>query len=389
MKKLGLSMITVSCLLVVLAVVFIGLFMLTEYARIPSQSELVATKADSSTASTPATAQGLHGATTVEHLASMTSLVSTRPDEPIKPIATPKIESPEIVALGQKLWFDPRLSKSGGLSCNSCHNLAMGGTDNMTTSIGHKWAEGPINSPTVLNSGLAIAQFWDGRAKTLQEQAGSPIENPLEMASTHDHVVKVLNSIPAYQDEFKGAFSDYTDAITIEQVTRALASFEDTLVTPNSRFDKWLAGDDNAINEQELRGYQTFKQSGCVACHNGELLGGGSFQKFGVFEQYTTKNLAEGRFAVTGKPEDKMLFKVPTLRNIELTYLYFHDGQVNSLEEAVQIMGKIQLNKEFTDAETADIVAFLKTLTGDQPKFQYPHLPPSNPNTPLPNPFGK
>ncbi|STZ00504.1 Cytochrome c551 peroxidase precursor [Moraxella lacunata] len=163
MKKLGLSMITVSCLLVVLAVVFIGLFMLTEYARIPSQSELVATdKAEPSTASTPATAQGLHGATTVEHLASMTSLVSTRPDEPIKPIAIPKIESPEIVALGQKLWFDPRLSKSGGLSCNSCHNLAMGGTDNMTTSIGHKWAEGPINSPTVLNSGLAIAQFWDG-----------------------------------------------------------------------------------------------------------------------------------------------------------------------------------------------------------------------------------
>lgn len=154
-------------------------------------------------------------------------------------------------------------------------------------------------------------------------------------------------------------------------------------------FDKWLAGDDKAINEQELRGYKTFKQSGCVACHNGELLGGGSFQKFGVFEQYTTKNLSEGRFAVTGKPEDKMLFKVPTLRNIELTYPYFHDGQVNSLEEAVKIMGKIQLNKDFTEAETADIVAFLKTLTGDQPKLQYPHLPPSNPNTPLPNPFGK
>ncbi|WP_323843579.1 cytochrome-c peroxidase [Moraxella sp. Pampa] len=368
MKRFGLSVMMFSTLIAILAVVFVGLLALTQFARPESATKPVAQD---------------------EQQASQESLVSTRPDEPIKPIALPNIDNPKAVALGQKLWFDTRLSKSGGLSCNSCHNLAMGGTDNMPTSIGHKWAEGPINSPTVLNSGLAIAQFWDGRANTLKEQAGGPIENPLEMASTHDHVVKVLNSIPAYQDEFKKAFSDYQDAITIEQVTRALASFEDTLVTPNSRFDKWLAGDDKAINEQELRGYKTFKQSGCVACHNGELLGGGSFQKFGVFEQYTTKNLSEGRFAVTGKPEDKMLFKVPTLRNIELTYPYFHDGQVNSLEEAVKIMGKIQLNQDFTEVETADIVAFLKTLTGDQPKLQYPHLPPSNPNTPLPNPFGK
>ena len=368
MKRLGMSAMMLAILVAAVAVLFVGLFALMEFAR-PQQTTVA--KAD---ASAPQ---------------QIEPLVSVRTDEPIKPIQPAVIESAAVIELGKKLWFDPRLSKSGGLSCNSCHNLAMGGTDNMTTSIGHKWAEGPINSPTVLNSGLAIAQFWDGRAKNLQEQAGGPIENPLEMASTHEHVVKVLNSIPAYQDEFKAAFSDYQDGITIEQITKALASFEDTLVTPNSRFDQWLAGDDKAINEQELRGYQTFKQSGCVACHNGELLGGGSFQKFGVFEQYTTKNLAEGRFAVTGKPEDKMMFKVPTLRNIELTYPYFHDGQVNSLEEAVQIMGKIQLNKEFTDAEKADIVAFLRTLTGDQPKFQYPQLPPSNPNTPLPNPFGE
>lgn len=377
-------MITVSCLLVVLAVIFFALLALTEIARVPSQAELAAQSAEQTEKSSDAAF-----ATTAASLAAMTPLESKRPDEPIKPIAIPAIDNPKAVALGQKLWFDTRLSKSGGLSCNSCHNLAMGGSDNMPTSIGHKWAEGPINSPTVLNSGLALAQFWDGRAKTLQEQAGGPIENPLEMASTHEHVVQVLNSIPAYQEEFKATFSDYKDGITIEQVTKALATFEDTLVTPSSRFDKWLAGDDNAINEQELRGYQLFKTSGCVACHNGELLGGTSFQKFGVFEQYTTKNLAEGRYGVTGNPDDKMKFKVPTLRNIELTYPYFHDGQVNSLEEAVKIMGKIQLNKEFSDAETADIVAFLKTLTGEQPKFQHPVLPPSNPSTPKPNPFGK
>ncbi|UNU72806.1 cytochrome-c peroxidase [Moraxella nasovis] len=368
MKNTGLSLVGISALLAVLGVVFLGMLTLTEFASTPSQN----TTSSDNAPNVP-----------------VESLVSTRPDEPIKPIALAHVDNPAMVELGKKLWFDTRLSKSGGMSCNSCHNLAMGGTDNMTTSIGHKWAEGPINSPTVLNSGLAIAQFWDGRAKTLQEQAGGPIENPLEMASSHEYVVQVLNSIPAYKQEFQRAFDDHQGSITIEQVTQALASFEDTLVTPNSRFDKWLAGDDNAINEQELRGYQTFKQSGCVACHNGELLGGGSFQKFGVFEQYTTKNLSQGRFAVTGKPEDKMLFKVPTLRNIELTYPYFHDGQVNSLEEAVRIMGKIQLNKEFTNEETADIVAFLKTLTGDQPNIQLPNLPPSNTSTPKPNPFGE
>lgn len=308
-------------------------------------------------------------------------------DEPIMPIPVADNVSPAVVELGKKLYFDPRLSKSGAISCNSCHNLAMGGSDNMPTSIGHKWAQGPINAPTVLNSKFGLAQFWDGRAKDLKEQAGGPIENPIEMASTHEHVIEMLNSIPQYKQEFNKAFASSGD-ITIEQVTDAIAQFEETLVTPNSRFDLWLKGDDNAITAQELNGYELFKQSGCIACHNGEAVGGASFQKFGVFDQYTTKNLAEGRFGVTGKEEDKMVFKVPTLRNIELTYPYFHDGAVNSLEEAVQIMAKIQLNRELSDADTADIVAFLKTLTGEQPKIEYPQLPPSNANTPLPQPFG-
>ncbi len=310
-------------------------------------------------------------------------------DEPIQPIELAVVASPAIVEVGKKLYFDTRLSKSGALSCNSCHSLAMGGSDNLRTSIGHKWAEGPINSPTVLNSKYFLAQFWDGRAKNLMEQAGGPIQNPIEMASTHEHVLKVLNSIPAYKAEFKKAFNNDLDAITINQVTEAIAQFEETLVTPNSKFDLWLKGDDNVLSAQELNGYKLFKGTGCISCHNGVAVGGASFQKFGVFEKYTTLNLAEGRYAVTGNVEDKQKFKVPTLRNIELTYPYFHDGSVNTLSKAVQVMGKIQLNKNFTDAETADIVAFLKTLTGEQPKIEYPILPPSNDQTPLPNPFGK
>lgn len=314
-------------------------------------------------------------------------IVSVR-DEPIEPIPVVAITEPKKVDLGKMLWFDTRLSKSGGLSCNSCHDLAKGGTDNIPTSIGHGWAEGPINSPTVLNSRFFLAQFWDGRAKDLMEQAGGPIENPIEMASSHEHVVKVLNSIPEYKALFNDAFG-IEDDIKIEQITSAIALFEDTLITPNSRFDQWLGGDDDAITAQELNGYKVFKESGCVACHSGIALGGSSFQKFGVFEKYTTQNLSEGRYAVTGKEEDKYVFKVPTLRNIELTYPYFHDGQVNSLAEAVNIMGKIQLNRAYTEDETADIVAFLKTLTGDQPVIKYPVLPPSNENTPLPEPFKK
>ncbi|MUG32516.1 cytochrome-c peroxidase [Psychrobacter sanguinis] len=312
-------------------------------------------------------------------------LISVR-DEPVETIKVEAIESPKKVELGKMLWFDTRLSKSGTLSCNSCHDLAKGGTDNIPTSVGHNWAEGPINSPTVLNSRYFLAQFWDGRAKDLMDQAGGPIENPIEMASSHEYVEQVLNSIPEYKALFNEAYGSSGD-VTIDQVTEAIALFEDTLVTPNSRFDQWLAGDDSAINEQELNGYKLFKDSGCIACHNGATLGGSSFQKFGVFEKYTTQNLSEGRYAVTGKEEDRHVFKVPTLRNIELTYPYFHDGQVDSLAEAVNIMGKIQLNRTYEPQETEDIVAFLKTLTGDQPQITLPKLPPSNENTPKPIPF--
>lgn len=306
-------------------------------------------------------------------------------DEPIQPIEPAKVTNPGLVELGKKLYFDPRLSKSGFISCNSCHNLSMGGTDNLKTSIGHNWQQGPINSPTVLNSSLNVAQFWDGRAMTLQEQAGGPIANPGEMGSTHTLAVEVLRSIPAYVQEFNSVFGE--TKITIDEVTKAIAAFEETLVTPNSRFDKWLKGDKKALTTAELEGYELFKDSGCTACHNGSAAGGNTFQKMGVVEPYKTNNPAEGRFAVTKEEADRFNFKVPTLRNVELTYPYFHDGQAATLAEAVDVMGRIQLGKKFSTDENAKIVAFLKTLTGDQPTFPLPILPPSTDKTPQPKPF--
>ena len=307
--------------------------------------------------------------------------------EPITPITPVQDINLAQVELGKKLFFDPRLSKSGFISCNSCHNLSMGGSDNLTSSIGHNWQQGPINAPTVLNSSMSVAQFWDGRAADLQEQAGGPIANPGEMAFTHTLAIDVLASIPQYRVEFAQTFG--TDTIDIEKVTRAIAEFEKTLVTPNSRFDRWLLGEENTITVQELAGYQLFKNSGCVACHNGPAVGGTSFQKMGVVEPYATSNEAEGLAGVTGKDADRFKFKVPTLRNVELTYPYFHDGASDTLTDAVDIMGRLQLGRHFSDQENSEIVAFLKTLTGDQPSFSLPMLPPSADQTLRPTPFGK
>lgn len=319
-------------------------------------------------------------------IATMTAVAGVAmANEPISPIAPVKEINLAQVELGKKLYFDPRLSKSGFISCNSCHNLSMGGTDNLKTSIGHNWQQGPINAPTVLNSSMNLAQFWDGRAADLKEQAGGPIANPGEMASTHTLAIDVIKSIPQYVVEFKQVFGD--SEINIDRVTEAIAEFEKTLITPNSRFDQWLLGDKDAITATELEGYQLFKMSGCVACHNGPAVGGSSFQKMGVVEPYKATSPAEGLAAVTGKDADRFMFKVPTLRNVEMTYPYFHDGEAETLTEAVDIMGRLQLGKKFTDEENAKIVAFLKTLTGDQPSFLMPILPPSTDSTPRPQPF--
>jgi len=262
----------------------------------------------------------------------------------------------------------------------------MGGTDNLKTSIGHNWQKGPINAPTVLNSSLNVAQFWDGRAADLKEQAGGPIANPGEMAFTHTVAVRVLESIPAYVAEFKLVYGE--DGIDIDKVTGAIAEFEKTLVTPNSRFDKWLLGDKNALTADEVAGYKLFKDSGCAACHNGAAAGGNTFQKMGIVEPYQSTSAAVGRSAVTGKDGDRFSFKVPTLRNVELTYPYFHDGEAETLDHAVELMGRLQLGRVFTEEENRKIVAFLLTLTGDQPAFLLPILPPSNDKTPRPQPFG-
>jgi cytochrome c peroxidase len=314
-------------------------------------------------------------------------VLNAKDRELIDPIKPAKVTDAALVELGKKLYFDPRLSKSGFISCNSCHNLSMGGTDNIKTSIGHNWTKGPINAPTVLNSSLNVAQFWDGRAADLKEQAGGPIANPGEMASSHTLSVHILQSIPGYVADFKKVFG--SDKVDIDKVTKAIAAFEETLVTPNSRFDKWLKGDKKAITEQELAGYNLFKSTGCIACHNGPAVGGNTFQKMGIVEPYKSTTGGDGRSAVTGKDADRFNYKVPTLRNVELTYPYFHDGEAATLKEAVDVMGRLQLGRKFTEDENAKIVAFLHTLTGDQPNFKLPILPASSDITPRPSPFDK
>lgn len=319
-------------------------------------------------------------------LATLAPVARAEPrTEPIKPIVAEMSAEPLAVELGKKLFFDPRLSKSGFISCNSCHNLSLGGTDNLKTSIGHGWQRGPINSPTVLNSSLSVAQFWDGRAKDLQEQAAGPIANPGEMALGHALAVDVIASIPQYRGEFEGAFGK--GPVDIQKITRAIAAFEGTLRTPRSAFDRWLLRDELAMSEAQFAGYKLFKGSGCTVCHNGPLAGGTSFQKMGVVEPYKTTNPAVGRAGVTKDEADRFRFKVPTLRNVELTYPYFHDGEAATLADAVEIMGRIQLGKRFTKEENANIVAFLHALTGEQPKFELPILPPSDESTPRPAPF--
>jgi len=313
------------------------------------------------------------------------SIASQLAAETLEPIKAPTNINAPMAELGKKLFFDPRLSKSGFISCNSCHNLSMGGSDNLVSSIGHNWQPGPINSPTVLNSSYNVAQFWDGRAKTLQDQAGGPIANPGEMASTHDLAIEVLTSIPGYVTEFESVFKN--DPISIDQVTASIAEFEKTLVTPNSRFDQYLNGDSNAMSSKEIMGYQLFIETGCSSCHGGPAMGGGSFQKMGLIKPYKTTNDALGLAGVTGNDSDKFRFKVPTLRNIELTYPYFHDGGAQTLTQAVNIMAEIQLGRTFSAGESASVVAFLKTLTGEQPSFALPALPPSTDSTPKPVPF--
>ncbi len=277
----------------------------------------------------------------------------------------------EKVILGKRLYFDVRLSKDNTQSCNTCHNLNTYGVDNLSFSPGNDGVLGGRNSPTTLNAALHSTQFWDGRAKDVEEQAGGPILNPIEMAMpSEEFVVERLSKIKEYQSLFAAAFPENKQPITYQNIQKAIGAFERKLITP-SKFDTYLAGDDNALNEKEKQGLETFITVGCISCHIGNTLGGQLFQKFGLFGNYweltKSKKIDSGKFEVTKNESDRYFFKTPSLRNIEKTYPYFHDGSVEKLDDAVTIMGKLQLNKELSTQEISDMIAFLKTLTGEVP----------------------
>jgi cytochrome c peroxidase len=298
-------------------------------------------------------------------------------ENPANPVTSEK------VALGKALFFEPRLSQSGLVSCNTCHNLAAGGVDGLPTSVGHHWQIGSRNAPTVWNAALQIAQFWDGRAKDVEEQAMGPLLNPKEMASSRDLVVARLKSIPQYREAFRKAFPGEKDPVTFENTAKAIAAFERTLLTP-SRFDRFLQGDQNALSGEEKEGLKTFVEVGCVSCHNGVGVGGGMFQKFGIFRKLEGFDDLS-RYEVTKNEADRYVFKVPSLRNVALTAPYFTNGSVWDLEQAVRIMADLQLNKKLSDGEVKKIVAFLRSLTGDpMPEVTLPRLPPSTSTTPKP-----
>ena len=292
----------------------------------------------------------------------------------------------EQIELGQWLFFDPRLSRSHVISCNTCHNVGTGGADNVPVSIGHGWQKGPRNSPTVLNAVLNAAQFWDGRAADLKEQAKGPVQASVEMNSTPERVEATLRSMPGYVQAFGRAFPGQRDPVTFDNMAAAIEAFEAQLLTPDSRFDRFLAGQDS-LDAAELQGLSLFIDKGCIACHAGANFGGQAYFPFGVVERPGSDVLPptdKGRFTVTQTASDEYVFRAAPLRNIALTAPYFHSGQVWDLEQAVAIMGNAQLGHELDAGEVQAITRFLRTLTGTQPRIQHPVLPTSTLDTPRP-----
>ena len=287
--------------------------------------------------------------------------------EPIKAIPEEVEVDREKVALGRALFHDPRLSKDNTTACVSCHDLGSGGDDGRKVSIGVEGKPGTINAPTVFNVGLNFKQFWDGRADTLEQQIDGPLQSPLELGSLWPEVVTKLYAHESYPGRFKAL---YPDGINRKNVKDALAEFMRSLTTPNSRFDQWLQGDDSALSTQEKYGYARFKHYGCVSCHQGANVGGNMFQVFGVLNEYFKMrgNVTDadlGRFNVTGNPADRYAFKVPSLRVAALTAPYLHDGSAATLRDAVDAMFEFQLGREAPDEDKKAIVAFIKTLAGE------------------------
>lgn len=288
---------------------------------------------------------------------------------PKNPTTSAKVE------LGKMLYFDPRLSKSGLISCNTCHNLAIGGVDGMSAAIGHKWTANPhgLSSPTVYNAVFYSQQFWDGRSPHLEDQAQGPIQAAPEMAASKEYVTGVVTSIPQYVTAFQKAYGKNTP-ITFEKVADTIAVFERTLVTP-SRYDEFLQGNKKALTPAEQKGLKTFIDKGCVTCHNDIALGG-TMQAFGVVAPYKHANVGDFKGDKNG------MVRVPTLRNITQTAPYFHNGQIATLSEAIKEMGRIQLGMDLSDQETTEIETFLKSLEGKKPTLTYPMLPASTAKTP-------
>jgi len=293
-------------------------------------------------------------------------------NNPKNPITNAKVE------LGKQLFFEPRISKSGLISCNTCHNLGTGGVDGVAAAIGHKWTVNPhhLNSPTVYNAVFAGSQFWDGRDPDLEKQAQGPILAGPEMAATKEHVVNTVTSMPEYIRAFKAAYGKDVK-IDYEKITDTIATFERTLITP-SPYDAYLNGDKNAISSEQKEGLKTFIDKGCATCHTGIALGG-SMQAFGITGQYKYINVGDFKGDKNG------LVKVPTLRNITETAPYFHNGAISTLKEAIIEMGYIQLGIEITDKEAESIETFFKALEGTKPEVTYPQLPAATESTPKPD----
>ncbi len=288
-------------------------------------------------------------------------------DEPIKPIPVPVNLDMAKVALGERFFNEKKLSKDNTVSCASCHDLKKGAVDSLQTAVGIGGAKGPVNTPTIFNSVFNFRQFWDGRAASLEEQASGPVHNPLEMGSNWPEIIGKLSKDEALAAQMK---KSYPDGLTEKNIVDALATFQRSLVTVNSRFDKYLRGDKTALSDDEAHGYRLFKSYGCIACHQGVNVGGNMFQVFGVMGNYfsqrgneTTADL--GRYNVTKNEADKHVFKVPSLRNVALTAPYFHDGSAKTLSDAVDVMFKYQLGRTAPEQDKRLIIEFLQTLTGE------------------------
>ena len=289
---------------------------------------------------------------------------AVEPDGPFSPIALSQHLDSRKVALGERLFHDARLSIDGTVACANCHALNKGGADAQALPRGVRGQMGSINTPTVFNSALNFRQFWDGRADSLEAQVDGPLHNPLEMASTWAQAITAIQADNAYRNEFAAL---YPEGIEPASVRDAIATFERSLFTPNARFDQFLRGNPGALNEAELAGYRLFKQIGCTSCHQGVAIGGNMYQKLGIMEDYFGKraNPDPGRFKLTQREEDRYFFKVPSLRNVAVTAPYLHDASAATLEEAVSIMARYQLGKTLDGTEISNIVAFLRTLTGE------------------------